>query len=228
MTSLHDPKYTSLRAQYALPNYQRRLLNLTSDEISMFKHDVALAADHWQRKTAHGPDFAGIIDGIVQRKTVQYPQMMSFLSKKNRTEGFTRTKFLAYGGFTTYFDTAETLSTDIPANVRHMRLRKGIETCKQAMTRHLITVTPQENRLKRAIEVVRERICEFEGSILLDASDMNLLDVKVTEEAIEASGLMERWQSELEDLMRWLGWSTWMTCEGGCGDDVSAMKPQSG
>ena len=222
ITSLHDPWYTSLRSQYTLPTYQRRPLNLTSDEISQFKNDVRQAASDWQRDALnrHGPDYAGIIDGIVNRKTVQYRQMRSFLSEKNQTEAFQMIKFLAYGGRSRYFDTAETLSADITASIRSDRLKKGIETCKEALTEHLTASTLQEQRLNRAIEAVSGRMCEFEGSILTVASDMDLQGVEVTAEGVEASGLLTKWQSALADLMKWLNWSTWTTCQWGCRDDV--------
>ena len=230
LSSLHGPKYGSIRDQYALPNYKRRLLNISGEDASEFKREVENNCVLWRKSRAipDGPDYAGIVDEMVQRKTLEFQQIKSSLDKPNVTEAFLYTKVLAYGGLFTYLNGPEALNTgaDAPSVERQMEsLRQGVETCATALIAvELKLLSSSDRSLSCAIGNVQRRICEFEGFILLGATE---LESKGKGDAVstEQANLVREWRQELENLSQWLKWPTMVTCPGGCDDNVSAYPP---
>lgn len=78
-------------------------------------------------------------------------------------------------------------------------------------------LTPQEKVIKRAVEEVLLQICDVLGGIWVDAFDSGRSDVR------ELERFLVRWQSDISDLVDWLGWSIWLKCNPACGPEVSSQ-----
>ena len=76
-------------------------------------------------------------------------------------------------------------------------------------------LTPQEKVIKGAVEEVLSQICSVLGDIWVDAFDSEKADVKELERSLR------KWQSDISELMDWLGWSIWLKCDPSCGPEVS-------
>ena len=75
-------------------------------------------------------------------------------------------------------------------------------------------LTPQEKIIKAAVEEVLLRICGALGSIWLDAFDSEKSSVR------ELERFLEKWRSDITQLMDWLDWPIWLKCEPACGIEV--------
>ena len=75
-------------------------------------------------------------------------------------------------------------------------------------------LTPQENVIKAAVEEVLSKICGVLGGIWVDAFDSE----KATVGDLER--FLEKWQSDIAQLMDWLDWPIWLKCEPACGLEV--------
>ena len=77
-------------------------------------------------------------------------------------------------------------------------------------------LTPQEKVIKGAVEEVLSRICSVLGDIWVDAFDSEKAGFE------ELERLLEKWQSDIIELMDWLEWSIWLKCNPPCGPEVSS------
>ena len=78
------------------------------------------------------------------------------------------------------------------------------------------SLTPQEKVVKRAVEEVLSQICGVLGDIWVDAFDSEEAGVE------ELERFLEKWQSDIIELMDWLDWSMWLRCDPACGPEVSS------
>ena len=75
-------------------------------------------------------------------------------------------------------------------------------------------LTPQENTIKAAVEEVLSRICGVLGGIWVDAFDSEKAGVRDLER------ILEKWRSDVTQLMAWLDWPIWLKCEPACAPEV--------
>ena len=188
------------------------------------------------RGEGSGLDWSSIAHGIVERNGDRIAELHTLLSKVNATSNVTEVvsnaRLIAFGLILPYVDHAAVFAPEITASDRSAVLSAVSTKCSLAFTGHIdaprYRLTPQEQRLKRAVEGVLGSICGFatqtfdESLILLDelAGEADL----VLSQA-QASRAIASWRGGVENLMDWLGWAMWQRCPEICAWDEVCYLP---
>jgi hypothetical protein len=75
-------------------------------------------------------------------------------------------------------------------------------------------LTPQEVRIRAAIEGTLREICRRLMLVWFEFFDVE------GESSVKAAEVIEVGRRHVDELMSWLGWSSWLRCEPACGFDV--------
>lgn len=234
MVTLYDPKYTSLEANHILPVSKHNLSDISPGDIKTFKAEVEGALNAWRDdkdgQLSSGVDWRSVAQVAVERNGDRLSEMRELLgnvsSSTNVTAAISTARLIAFALVMPYIDHPTVLSSNATDDSRAKSLHSATQQCSFAFTGHLDTLplqlTPQERRLKGAIEGVLARICSFatatleESLGLLEDAQDSLGDIDY------ATGInaLQAWQDNLLELMGWLGWAMWQRCPRACDWDV--------
>ena len=238
LTSLYDPSYSSLVANNQLPVRKHRLTDLSAEDITALKAEVTQALMQWRNdqygSLGSGIDWSAIAQAVVDRNGDRISEMQTVLGNITSTSNII--KAIAYVGLIAfalvmpYIDHRSVLTTNTTVEARSSSLARATDHCSTAFTRHLevpfVELTPQERRLKDAIEGVLTRICNFGTSVLGDS--LTLLET-LENDSLDGAGqddgkqMLNKWSNNIKNLMDWLGWAMWKRCPRACAWDVRCI-----
>lgn len=238
--TLYDPKYKSLAENTKRPRSQHHLGDLSADDEAIFRSELDEAMKAWTNKDprgeASGVDWSSIAHGIIERNGDRVAELHALLSTINATsdvmEVVSTARLIAFGMILPYVDHAAVFAPDITASDRSTVLSEISVECSLAFTGHIdaprYRLTPQEQRLKRAIEGVLGRICGL-ATQTFDES-LNLLDALAGEAdlaLVQAQALqaLDSWRVGVNKLVGWLGWAMWQRCPETCAWDEVCYLP---
>ncbi|KZP14883.1 hypothetical protein FIBSPDRAFT_1048534 [Athelia psychrophila] len=231
--TLYDAKYTSLAANTKLPRRKHRLIDISPADKAVFHAELDEAITAWiddPRGEGSGVDWSSIAHAIIKRSGDSIAELHTLLANVNATSKVTdvvsTARLIAFALIMPYADHAAVFAPTITAASRSAVLADISLQCSLAFTGHidaqLYRLTPQEERLKGAVEGVSRRICAFAAGTFDES--LNLLESLAGEvdfacaqaQAVQA---LERWLGNVEELMEWLGWAIWKRCPEVCGWD---------
>ncbi|KAM0746434.1 hypothetical protein T439DRAFT_384164 [Meredithblackwellia eburnea MCA 4105] len=235
LVSLYDTSYTSLRPTFPLPRGDHALLNLSDVDSLAFRkelHDVLLA---WNSNSpVSGVDWHGVTAAAIDRYSDHLDELRLLFalsdSRDNITSVVDEARLISFGALQPYVSGPEVLSTYPSPPTPHQRfkaLSSTADICTNGFTGHLDSelMTPQELRIKNALESVLRRVCDLTAGILgeslflIDSQPAKLKDEEALKEKIHG------WEAKLKDLMQWLGWPKWVACERKCEADEICYLP---
>lgn len=234
--TLYDPVYSSLAANNKLPVLRHNLRDMSSKDKSAFLVEMDQAFTAWNSvRLGDGSDvdWASIAQAVVERNGDRIAEMRKILEdvsvSSNITEVVSQVRLVAFALVMPYIDHASIFSPNVTGDVRITLLEDSAKHCSLAFTGHidapLFHLTPQEQRLKRAVEGVLKRICTFSTTVL--GSALTLLDTLANDSGggslAEAHAAVSTWHVGIEKLMNWLGWAMWHRCAKACEWDVSPL-----
>jgi len=82
-------------------------------------------------------------------------------------------------------------------------------------------LTYSEHLLLNSIKSVSKEICRVIAGMWAEGIERGVSKEGFAPSRLEAQGLVTRWKGLTEELMVWLDWSEWVTCEPACGEEVS-------
>ena len=238
LTSLYDPSYSSLVANNQLPVRKHRLTDLSPENITAFEAEVTQALTQWRNdqygSLGSGIDWSAIAQAVVDRNGDRISEMQAVLgnisSTSNITKAIAHVRLIAFALVMPYIDHRSVLTTNTTVEARSSSLVRATDHCSTAFTRHLeipfVELTPQERRLKDAIEGVLTRICNLGTSVLGDS--LTLLDM-LENDSRDGAGqddgiqMLNKWNNNVKNLMDWLGWAMWKRCPRACAWDVRCI-----
>jgi len=223
VVSFFDPALSSLvEARAGKAREEFRL-----DEISEVDAEYVLGqlADIFTRDgQGSGIDWGSIIQVIVNRYGKRLELLRHVLqnpeSKRNVTEQVAESRSQVLIMLTPYM-----LTSAIPPNptgsVDRSWIKPVVEHCASTHTAWApeTLLTPQEKLIKGAIGDVLSQICSVLGDIWVDAFDSETADIK------DLGRFLLKWQSDVNGLMDWLGWSIWLKCNPACGPEEACYIP---
>ena len=218
--SFFDPALSSLVEARVGKSKEEFRLNEISEADS--KHIMDQLADVFTRDgQGSGIDWGSITQVIVDRYGGRLELLQHILenpeSKRNVTEQIAGARSQVLIMLTPYM-----LTSAIPPNLTGPVGRSWIDpVVKHCASTHTAwtpetLLTPQEKVVKRAVEEVLSQICGVLGDIWVDAFDSGEAGVE------ELERFLEKWQSDIIELMDWLDWSMWLRCDPACGPEVSS------
>jgi hypothetical protein len=194
------------------------------DEISEadIQHVRDQLADMFTRDgQGSGIDWGSVTQVIVDRYGKRLELLRYILenpeSKRNTTERVAEARSQVLIMLTPYM-----LTSAIPPNLTGPVDRSWVDpVVKHCASTHTAwapetLLTPQEKVIKGGIEDVLSRICSVLGDIWTDAFDSEKAEIK------ELERFLEKWESDIIELMDWLDWSIWLKCNPPCGPEVSS------
>ena len=216
--SFFDPALSSLVEARVGKSKEEFRLNEISEADS--KHIMDQLADVFTRDgQGSGIDWESITQVIVDRYGGRLELLQHILenpeSKRNVTEQIAGARSQVLIMLTPYM-----LTSAIPPNPTGPVGRSWIDpVVKHCASTHTAwtpetLLTPQEKVIKGAVEEVLSRICSVLGDIWVDAFDSEETGIK------ELERFLKKWQSDITELMDWLGWSIWLRCNPACGPEV--------
>ncbi|KZT04754.1 uncharacterized protein LAESUDRAFT_715317 [Laetiporus sulphureus 93-53] len=216
LISFFDPALTSLaKARRSLTRRQYRLLNISAMDIATVQAD---AADVFARVSTAGSglDWQGLARVIEDRFSDRLPYLR-YLLHQPTTNVSAHTADIRQQLITSllpYMPRTGVGEPDWFAEIAH--------GCATRFTAHLPAArfTKQEHVLFRAVDVVLHEICRVLTSAWRDAFDVEQQSVDV------AAGLLKKWKDDVDWLVEWLDWPTWMGCHPACGVDEWCYVPQ--
>lgn len=216
MVSFFDPKYTSLvRAREGVDRKRWRVGNITKEEAGLFTSELqdVLA----KKEKGSGVRWDAIVRGVVERHAGRLEFLSDWLGDetKNGTYIIEHARRAVLAMLSPYL-TVTSIPSDHKTNTTW--LNPSIHYCSTAFTAHLPVnqFTPQEHRLKAAVEVVTREICRTIGLVWIDAFDMEDL-----QDEGEQRHVLTKWKGHVDGLMEWLGWTEWVQCKPACDQYVS-------
>ena len=216
--SFFDPALSSLVEARVGKSKEEFRLNEISEADS--KHIMDQLAEIFTRDgQGSGIDWGSITRVIVDRYGGRLELLQHILqnpeSKRNVTEQIAEARSQVLIMLTPYM-----LTSAIPPNPTGPVDRSWIDpVVKHCASTHTAwtpetLLTPQEKVIKGAVEEVLSRICSVLGDIWVDAFDSEETGIK------ELERFLKKWQSDITELMDWLGWSIWLRCNPACGPEV--------
>jgi len=219
VVSFFDPALSSLVEARARKSRGEFRLDGISDTDSKYIRDQ-LTELFTRDGQGSGTDWGSITQVIVDRYGGHLELLQHILrnqeSRRNVTEQVTEARSQVLAMLTPYM-----LTSAIPPNptgpVDPSWIDPVVKHCASTHTAWApeTLLTPQEKVIKGAVEEVLSQICSVLGDIWVDAFDSEKADVK------ELERFLGKWQSDIPELMDWLGWSIWLKCNPLCGPEVS-------
>ncbi|KAG8950869.1 hypothetical protein FRC04_007101 [Tulasnella sp. 424] len=211
MVSFFDPKYTSLvRAREGVDRKRWRVGNITKEEAGLFTSELqdVLA----KKEKGSRVRWDAIVRSVVERHAERLEFLSDWLGddSKNGTYIIKHARRAVLTMLSPYL-TVTSIPSDHKTNT--IWLNPTIHSCSTAFTAHLPVnqFTPQEHRLKDAVEIVTREIGRTIGLIWIDAFDSE--DVQDEQ---EQRRLLTKWKGHVDGLMDWLGWTEWVKCKPAC------------
>lgn len=231
LVSFYDTKYTSMLSTFSRPRIEHRLVDASSEDIAAFKKELAEVIDAWTSgEKGSGFDWTGLVESIVDRTADRLDEMRALLdaSTSNTTAVLSDARALAYTYLWPYLSAPDTLSVwpEPPSTgARQQAMKQAVDLCQIAFTGHVeeSLMTPQEKRLKGAVEGVLGRICGYYADLLQDA--LEIVDSHEKLDGGKERATLARWKKQTQDLMSWLDWPQWKRCPRQCDVDEQCFVP---
>lgn len=229
LTSLTDPEYTSLWPIYELPVHERRLSNLSNEDLKTFIGRLENNIKHWHEPDNQNKDYLGIVDVIVDRTAGRLARMQARLESETPSETIERIEAEAFDILFPYLDIPRTMGGNgerPDARTRHEAIEQALKSCSHAYTGNwqIRSESSADNVLSNAIEGVLHRICAVSGSILEESLSMQVRSMSDGMRVRYQLKTAERWQRRINNLVEWLDWPVWKTCKNACSSDVSGIR----
>jgi hypothetical protein len=214
------------------PRYAHTLQGISSSDVKKIKDRLlnVLArknAEGW-RTESDRLDWRTAVETVIQ--TYSRPLIeLDYLLKRDDMSAIDRAaevRGLTYGMILPYLDFS-TWNIDDPAWIDG-----SLEKCARGFT----SGTYRASDLTESIEVIigaiegtLSRLCSTIFSIFSQTIQLAIpIDSLISPDArleSEANSRTLEWRKNTEDLMMWLGWSTWGHCDPPCKPDVSTLPP---
>jgi hypothetical protein len=220
VVSFFDTELSSLvEARTGKTKDEFRLDEISEADIQSIRDQLA---DMFTRDgQGSGIDWGSITQVIVDRYGKRLELLRYILenpeSKRNTTERAAEARSQVFIMLTPYM-----LTSAIPPNptgpIDRSWVDPVVQHCASTHTAWApeTLLTPQEKVIKGAIEEVLSRICSVLGDIWTDAFDSEGAEIK------ELERFLEKWESDIIELMDWLDWSIWLKCNPPCGPEVGS------
>lgn len=231
ISSLSDPKYTSLWHIYDLPVHQRSLMNMSSEDLAVFKAELEENIRLWHTSgcSTANSDYLGIVDVIVDRTGGRLARLQASFDADKPSESVERMKAEVVDILFPYLDVPSTLwqGDGMPdARTRHNGIQHAVSACTTAYTSFTdkYTALPSELLLSQAVEGVLRRLCAVSGDILEDSLSLHVRAMNLSEGQLARHQLKtaESWKRKIDALVNWLDWPIWRNCKNACKPDVSS------
>ncbi|KZP30078.1 hypothetical protein FIBSPDRAFT_850790 [Athelia psychrophila] len=240
LVTLYDPVYTSLAANNRLPRLEHGLVDLSDADQDAFLAELDGAIRAWNGDSnakvggASGVDWVAIAQTVVDRTGGTLAELHALLTltdvppAPDAAEVVSTARLVVFALLMPYIDHAALFAPGITTAERSSVLADVSKQCRVALTGHIdapaYQLTPQERRLKHAVEGVLQRICGFSSRVLEEALD--LLETSSTDQtAVRRKLAIAEWREGVKDLMGWLGWAMWERCPRMCGWDEQCYIP---
>ena len=223
IVSFFDPALSSLAMARIGKSREEFRLDAISETDSEYIRDQL--SDMFTRKgQGSGIDWGSITQVIVDRYGERLGLLRHILqnteSKRNVTEQVVEARSQVLTMLTPYM-LVSAIPLDPTGPVDPSWVDPVVEHCSSTHTAWAPEnlLTPQEKLIKTAVEEVLSRICRVLGGIWVDAFDAEKAGVWDLER------FLEKWGSDITQLMGWLDWPIWLKCESPCGPEVSPRLP---
>ncbi|KAI0045169.1 hypothetical protein FA95DRAFT_159148 [Auriscalpium vulgare] len=220
LITFYDRAFESLvEVRRGVPRLRHRVANISSADASRAHAEIAQV---FRRAPGGG---SGVNWGSVARGVVDtYAERLDLLRflvdptrsmYRNVTEraGVVRAQLLTMLTAYISLEDVPSLDRDTDAGDR-VWAAPIVARCAESQTAHFLldTMTPQERRIRDAVQGTQTEICRRLGTMWLDA-----FDIQVWTDEDKISKALGRWRREVGELMAWLGWPEWVRCEPACG-----------
>ena len=231
LVTFYDPALTSLvDARHGKDKLHRRLEGISALDVERVRAELrtVLMRGGWDgggSGSGSGVDWGSVVRVVTERYAdrLEYlrfllsPNASAFADEGERAAA-TRAQLLVM--LTPYITTAD-VPRRLPASADLSWAAPIALRCAASQTSHipLGMLTPQEARIRAAVENTLHEICRRLVLVWVEFFDVEVVDeARVTETTEVARG-------HIEELMAWLDWSVWVRCEPGCGLGVRRLIP---
>ena len=226
-------------ARFGQERWEHRLQGLVALDLKSFQTRIREVAS--QDELGSGVDWRTLIHVVVDRYAERLEILQYLLNTTSATEHARqiqrqlRTMLVPYILYT---------STRTPDSTNYSWALPVYEHCATTHTRYISStqsisakLTKSESLILRSIQEVSKEICrvvlgmwaegvEFGLDIIPPASiSLSSSTSRLELGSTAITGVMDQWQKLTQDLMAWLDWSVWVTCNPACGHEEVCYLP---